>query len=341
VRKLTHDSFIKSIDLLKQILHLDITLDDLIFRTGHWLRITVAIETKRQQYLGHPSADTFWDYFSLIKNWKEDIGFDTNFYFSDKRVSLAKETTAKGIRTEDIDPNFIIKDSEDYMKTVRQQLINNSVTLLQDVNGKFWVLNKNYNFSDNQLINIDDLKSRINAFFDLDLGPIILSIYPTKIKKNIPWKMLLYLAWTFERGEEPTEIDTLTGISAVSGWKAYARWMQGYLLPIKEKSIHPSLYELPTILIERRTSAMNFLEQHLNDNKKSALGQIYTGFYNILQETIEELSKLQDYYNQDLAYQLIRNQITKVYFSEQKSLSYFKELKKIYHDLVKQRSAKS
>lgn len=326
------DSFLDCLEQAASILKLDLTRSYFAVRTGHWLRISLAMSVKRQEALGHPSADGFWDHIALMNKYYPDAGIDAMLYIGKKRITLAKETSAQGKRIIESEKIHILSSPEGFKEKINQFYHNNAILILFHKHGVYLLLHKSSN-----KLTLEDVNSNLTDYYSHDLGPVLIIINNMTPQEGIPWNSLEYLSWTFERGEEPTEVTGHHGHSAVSGWKAYARWIQGYLLKPKEKSIHSELQYLPELLIDRRTSAIEYLEILAKETRHAQLSQLFTDFVDVAKRTIEELSTLHQLYQKQASHQELRSQITKVYFTEQETLPIFKRFKRFHHDLVVQR----
>jgi len=294
--------------------HPEVNRSYLAFRSGHWLRVTLAMNLKRQTELGHPSADSLWDYNGMIANCFSDLGIKVRLYQSSKRNTLARRTKARGSR--DFYKDIVL------FEDMRNPLdLKDKTGLITHPDGYF-----------TQMSQIDSFE----IYDILPLGPIALEILEIEPKHNIPWDSLMYWGWTFERGEEPTEVIGKGGYSAVSGWKAYARWMQGYLLKPKKKGIHPYLKTLPSILFDRVNSASPYLEKIIEEESKVPLRENFEAFYEVIQKVKPLLTELDDLYRNNSSHSEIRKGITSVYFTFQETLPIFKSLKNLHHDYILQ-----
>ncbi len=287
------------------------------FRSGHWLRISMAMNLKRQLDLGNPVGDTLWDFNGFVTNCFEDMGIQVKIYQSKIRDTSARKTQALGNRAMSSDV-ILFDRPEEFVESISSAI---GKVMMTTTEGTF----------------VSHLPDNLEKLFDLPLGPVAIEIVDAVARHDTPWNSLMYWGWTFERGEEPTEVEGRGGISAVSGWKAYARWMQGYLLRPKPKAIHSDIRLIPHLIKDRMSSARPYLEKLITIEENENIRENYLSFIEVIDEVIPRLDHLIILYEEEAEHSALRKGITEVYFSVQKTLPIFKSFKNLHHDYVLQR----
>lgn len=258
-------------------------------------RISLSMNVKRGNEIGHPSSVYIWDLINTAENC---------FGFLDWRLSLGEmyhtsaRTTAAQSSRQLSDRITLISDDE---------ISGKGPAVLAHPDGYFKYYEKDF------LIEREIVEK-------MPFGPVILHIDGVNYAEiKFPRSMLKYLIKTFERGEEPMETRGKYNYSAVSGWKAYARWMQSYNIPLPDMQ-HQFLDKFIKLIDERRRYFSYYwyrlsviLENNLEKEFCLALGSRYF-------DIISPLSKMVD---REATYNLIKE----AYFIEQKALPTYKRIK--------------
>ena len=258
-------------------------------------RITLSMNVKRGNEIGHPSSVYIWDLINTAESCFEFL--DWRICLGEAYHTLARSTAAQSSRE-----------------------LSDRITLLSDddISGKgpaimahpdgYWEYYE-------QEFNID--KKIIEK---MPFGPVIL--YIDGIKESalkFPRSMLRYLINTFERGEEPMETRGKNNYSAVSGWKAYARWMQSYTIPIPDMQ-HEFLATLLQLIDERRRF-FSYYWYKLSENLDNELEKEFA--ITLASRYFDTLSPLYKMIEQEPTYNLVKE----TYFIDQKSLPTYKRIK--------------
>ena len=285
-------------------------------RLGHWLRISLAFQLPKQVNIGNPISDSFWDFISFKHHCFSDAGINASLYISESRINkaspLLKNILAKN--------NKITRFSN--LSTLQHYIKKNEgYGILTCNTGQFKVIKCG---SKVQILSLCEQNA---------CKPVFLCIHSIKVKSTIPWNSLLYWGWIFERGEEPTEIAIENSYSCVSGWKAYARWIQAYNLPANLNKFHQKLNNLSALLKDRRSVALDYLDYLIQIQKNSEIAFVLGNFKKIILELLPHLETL---HNSILAnYSMnVQDILLKCYFIEQKTRIEFKKIKRLYHDLI-------
>jgi hypothetical protein len=253
------------------------------------------MNVKRGNEIGHPSSIYIWDIINTAENcfgfldWRLSLGEP---YFTSARTTAAQSSREISKRITLLsDDEFrgegpaIVAHPDGYWKYYEQEFLIDRETIVK-----------------------------------MPFGPVILYIDGIKETAiNFPRSMLGYLINTFERGEEPMETRGKHGYSAVSGWKAYARWMQSFTVPLPDMQ-HQYLNEIIELIGERRKFFSYFwyrLSEMLDNELERDFALVLAKRY---YDTISPISKMN---NQGASYDLVKE----AYFIEQKALPTYKRIK--------------
>lgn len=253
-------------------------------------RITFSMNVKTNVEIGHPTSSFIWDIITTAENcftfmkWK--------LYVGEGYKGKARSTAAQTERT--ITENIHI---------INEPMVVNGPVIYAKPDG-FW------EYSEDKIV-LKDCE-------EMPFGPVAIQVQDFEdISLSFPVDMLSYLIATIERGEEPLEAVGRGNYSAVSGWKAYARWMQSYSIPLRN-IIHPYQEILVYILYERRYNFVIYLQELakvLLDTEKEMIEELFTKYRDTLQKIINVCLSP--------SYSNIRD----VYFLEQMILPTLKEIR--------------
>ncbi|MHA2091389.1 MAG: hypothetical protein ACW98K_11060 [Candidatus Kariarchaeaceae archaeon] len=272
--------------------------------TGHGARITLAMNVKTGKEIGHPSSNYIWDIISVAEHCFPDAGISYQLTISQEYADSSRLTTAQN--KSGLPPQVELTTIHDLPTMIQGPV------LYPQGDGKWY-------YSESA---IDT--STINTGY-MPFGPVFLQITGTLPQRlKFPYSTLKYLINTFERGEKPMEVAGVGNYSAVSGWKAYARWMQIFSIPLPGV-IHTNLQQLSSLLLVRRSNYYQYwkeLSQMLNLSQElefaDELANTYESMIPILREIVQTGNQLQ----------LIRS----LYFQEQKILPIFKRIHNYLRD---------
>ncbi len=327
------DTFSRAFELYFKQHQIPISRSEFLVFSGQWLRVSLAYLLKRQVNLGHPYGELSWDFLGLIRNTFGDLNLSVKFISGVERNNLAKNTIAKGER-EFSDKYVKYVSSKDEFISVIEKMANLSEEAVIGKNdGKYYFLT---NSRDSGSVSYSDVIQNVTEYYELPFGPIIFVPLNTKSVGvvDFPWNSIRYLSWTFERGEERTESVDKFGYTSVSGWKAYARWMNHYILPDRGKSIfHQNIRNLPSLIRDRRLTSITYWEKLAEQNQHKDLSAVISKLIKILNSSIEITNRIDLYYSNDIQDKAVRQLIRELYFNEQKTLPVFNELKRIYHNI--------
>jgi len=283
---------------LKTILNrLDYAVDYpyLLGRTGHGARFSLAMNTKTGKEIGHPSGHYSWDVIAVLEHCFPSAGIDATLYIGPGYATRARKTAAQSSRQ--LPVNVIELSSYDLDRKINGNL------LYADESGQWQIANST------DAIEVDWSK--------LPFGPVIFNIQGMMRQSGFPAGTMRYLVDTIERGEEPMEIRGRNNYSTVSGWKAYARWMQSFAVPLPDVQ-HEHLQSYPDLLYERRLGFVRFLEQ-LKDECEAEQIELIVGLLQRYRPVVSLLDELRQS-NPTM------EQIRSVYFAEQKTQTYYKKI---------------
>ena len=263
--------------------------------TGLGARITLSMNIKRGNDIGHPSSVYIWD---LINTAENCFGFlDWRLILGEGYHTSARTTAAQSSR----------KLSERIILVSDDEFRGRGPAIVAHPDGYFKYYEQEF-LIEKEIID------------KMPFGPVILyidGVMETEI--NFPRSILGYLIKTFERGEEPMETRGKNNYSAVSGWKAYARWMQSFTIPLPNMQ-HQFLDKF-VLLIDERRRYFSYYWYRLSDildnemEKEFALALARRYF-----DIIAPLSKMVDL---RATYDLVKE----AYFIEQKALPTYKRIK--------------
>lgn len=272
--------------------------------TGHGARITLAMNVKTGKEIGHPSSNYIWDIISVAEQCFPDAGISYQLII-DKGYAGPSRMTSK--QSDSVLPTQVKLISVHDLPPI----IHGPVLYPQG--------DGNWYYSESAL-DTNEVNTGTMPF-----GPVFLQItgvLPQRVK--FPSSTLQYLINTFERGEKPMEVAGKGNYSAVSGWKAYARWMQVYSIPL-QGVMHSNLPQLSTLLLVRRSHNYQYwkeLSQLLSISQEvefaHELAYAYESMIPILREIVQTSEQLH----------LIRD----LYFQEQKILPIFKRIHNYLRD---------
>ncbi len=306
-----------------------ISRSKILVETGHWLRISLALQLPRQSNIGHPSGETSWDFLGIVNATFSDLGIDYDLFIGEMRFTRGHKTAANAKYDIDWNKVHLLKSGKELIDLIENLPVQTSIVALP--NGTYSIVSDK---GTDYTISKDNLKENVDMLLAIPLGPVILKINSISIpeKQTLPWNTLNYLGWTFERGEEPTEIEGLNRFSTVSGWKAYARWMQAYLFD-NQKNIHPFIQKIPHLLLDRKQASLEHWK-HLADTLEiETSAKIASMFHEIAQDSIPLISELISAYEEGASYQSIRKHVADCYFNDQRTLQVFNLARKHYNDI--------
>lgn len=283
------DTFTLGILKAIQYFGLDVPVWQVIGTLGIGARFTMAMNVRSNVEIGHTSSSYIWDIVSTATRCFENLQWI--LYVGPGYIGSARSTAAQSER--------VVPEN---VEIVKGKLSIMGPVLYAQVDGD-WI------YSEEEIV--------INNDEGMPFGAVALQITGVKeFSLTFPEKMLQYLIDTLERGEEPMETTGEGNYSAVSGWKAYARWMQSYSIPLR-KIIHPYQQTLIKILYERRTHFCFYLSrlaENLKEKEKEMileLAKYYSGILIPLKSLVD---------GNIVSYAKIRE----IYFSEQMTLPTFK-----------------
>ncbi|MHA2501855.1 MAG: hypothetical protein ACXAE3_03210 [Candidatus Kariarchaeaceae archaeon] len=290
------DSFVQQLYHIFSERQIEVHPRYLYGRLGMGARFTLAMNTRTTREIGHPSSHYIWDIVGVIEHCFPDAGLEVTAYVGEGYASRARDTAAQTSR--EIPPNV--------------QIVNE----LPDLEGDIVYVDGSgvwkYTTSSNS-IDVD--------LSELPFGPVVLVIGQITVQHELPKNTLSYLIDTLERGEAPMEIRGTGDYSAVSGWKAFARWMQSFSIPLQGVQ-HDHLETFPALLLERRGYFAEFLEE-IAENQSIRFQEVLADLairYRAVQQALEDDSK----------YTLER--VRELYFIEQKTLTSYKKLANLLRD---------
>ena len=276
-------------------------------RLGHWLRISVCYSLKRQDQIGISIGDSCWDFPTFAKKCFPDAGIEYEIYSTNNHSNNIERKEPTNILNEEI--------LERIVKKSKYPLIINRP------DGSFSTIKNNVN-------NISKI-----IFSEYPLELVLFEIKSIEEKKEFPWNSLLHWKWVFERGEMQAEIAGRSGYSTVSGWKAYARWIQGFNSSIKGNKFHKDIVSLIILLEDRRKTAEEYfkylLELDLDENIRIAINK----FLEIISIFIMNIKKAKTASKISLINPDLRKYIMKCYSAEQETLIAFKLIQITYNKL--------
>jgi hypothetical protein len=267
--------------------------------TGYGSRLTLSMNVKTGKEIGHPSSNYIWDVLSFAENCLSNTGITWRLFIGNGYAGSSRKTSAQ----------------TDQKISNRVQLINQWDLKLNLQDGPIVYAHPdgNWYFSDKSE---DFAKSN---FKEMPFGPVIFQILDVdESDYQFPYLTLKYLLNTLERGEEPMETAGLGNYSAVSGWKAYARWMQAYSIPLRGIK-HEYLKNTAELLYEMRKEFVTYwheLHNRLKDNKEKEFALDIAQCYQAVLPILSEIKQDGESIN------LIRN----LYFTEQRTLPIYKKL---------------
>lgn len=253
------------------------------------------MNVKRGNEIGHPSSVYIWDLINTAESCFEFL--DWRLCLGEAYHTSARTTAAQSSR-ELSDRITLVSDDE--FSGMGPAIVANP--------GGYW------EYYEQEFL-IDKI-----TIEQMPFGPVIL--YIDGIKENLvkfPRSMLRYLINTFERGEEAMETMGKNSYSAVSGWKAYARWMQSFTIPIPDMQ-HVFLKTLLQIVEERRRFFSYYwykLSEKLDNELEREFALALASRYF---DTLSPLSKMVEL---EPTYNLVKE----AYFMEQKALPTYKRIK--------------
>lgn len=274
--------------------------------TGMGARFSLAMNVKSGREIGHPSSNYIWDIISTSENCFQELGINWQLFIDQAYDNRARATAAQ--QQNRISHHITYVESLD-------QIEGNIPILYADPSGE-WLYSESK--PSNLELNHDLMPFGVVAFQ-------IKSIIQDHDPYHFPSSTLSYLIRTLERGEEPMEIEGLGHYSVVSGWKAFARWMQAYSMPIKGIK-HSYLKNVINLLAVRRNDntkywfeLSNSLENKIESDFASELYSVYAKISEKITNTISaDIIKYQD--------------IKEIYYIEQESLSVYKRIKSFLKD---------
>ncbi len=321
------DSFSRGLTTVLQRYDSTITHPQMTVLSGQWLRVSMAMQLPRQINIGHPYGESGWDFLGIANAMLLPLSIDYRLYIGDLRYTRGHVTAANAKYPIDWQRIIIIQNLEELI-----QNIDTETSIIAMPDGSYRIISTR---DDDLFISKQSLLSVIDELIQLPLGPVILQIngLSDPIPQELPWDTLQYCGWTFERGEEPTEIEGNQRFSTVSGWKAYARWMQSYQFD-NSSAIHPFIKSIPHLLIDRRKAASEYWFTLASQLQIEQSASIAEQFGQIAEDAIPLFETLIDSYKDNENHRTIRKNISACYFNEQRTLHVFNQAKKHYNDLA-------
>ncbi len=298
--KIVSDSLVDSIK--KSINHLGVDYPSWFISgaTGLGARFSLAMNVKTGKEIGHPSSNFIWDIISTSENCFSEIGIDWQLYLGHLHSNRARTTSAQASRK--LSSRVTLFDEIDDLEL-------NGPLVVAYPNGEWRYLQTN---SDKIEINENELP----------FGYVVLQI--NKVVEDIdifhfPKSTLQYLINTLERGEEPMEIIGKGNYSAVSGWKAFARWMQAYSLPI-EGIKHPYLDKIIQLLHFRRSEISSYWSVLSNNLSKQKEKEFASNLSKVYQKVARKFNEID--YGKSNTYSISKE----IYYLEQETLPIYKNI---------------
>jgi hypothetical protein len=290
------DTFIFGLVSIAKSMHLTVDPSFFYGTTGQGARFTLAMNVKRGKFIGHPSSIYAWDIISVIEHCFPDAGIVAEAYLGEGYGNRARSTSAQSSR--EVPDNIHLISSDALFPEITGNL------LIAHPEGRW--------FTAPSTADIDIEWDR------MPFGPVVINILEIKPHDWVlPRRTLNYLIDTLERGEEPMEVVGRHDLNAVSGWKAFARWMQSFTVPLPDIR-HPFLSELPPLLLDRRTNQVHYLRtlaDQLENQEHDLIAQLAERY----QEMITPLEHL---VNSEPDLDSVRT----AYFAEQSTQSIFKKI---------------
>ncbi len=294
---LIHDSFVEGIkDCLIQLGY-DVPNWQISGVLGIGTRFSLAMNVRTGKEIGHPSSNYIWDLISVAENCFAEFGIEWTLFIGSAYSGQARKTAARSSRTISSNVHLISPNTT---------MIIPSPVVYALPNGK-WVSSTS------------SFELNVSDYLKMPFGPVFLHIsgyHQQELK--FPSSTLGYLEKTLERGEEPMESVGMGDYSCVSGWKAFARWMQSYSLPLRDIK-HPHLDNLLDLLRIRRThfvKYLTFLLDHLTDAKETELISELRTVYD------EQVKYINTLHSQNTNFVAVKT----LYFIEQRTLPVYKAI---------------
>ncbi len=266
--------------------------------SGFGSRITLTMNVKTGKEIGHPSSNYIWDIVSFAQQCLENTGINWNLFIGDGYFTDARLTAVQRL------------NSYSKINLIRPEEMEGIL-----IQGPYVTAHP-----DGSWIYGDNFKDQNHPDYEImPFGPVVFKITDvTEKQMNFPYSTLIYLINTLERGEEPMETIGIGNYSAVSGWKAYARWIQAYTVPLKGIR-HDHLKNLAPIIRERRSEFAVYwrnLSSELNNKVEITfaenLAKAYQNLIPFLDNIIESGETIET--------------IRDLYFEEQKILPIYKRI---------------
>ncbi|MCY3413907.1 MAG: hypothetical protein INQ03_19855 [Candidatus Heimdallarchaeota archaeon] len=258
-------------------------------QTGIGARITLAMNVRTGKDVGHPNSSYIWDIISTVTSTFEFLDYTLHI----GQGYIGSRNTAAQMK----------REIPENVRIFEEEVLLSEPHIIARENG-------DWEFAEQSLLHDSDT---------MPFGPVALVIHGVMQEElYFPTQMFIYLIHTLERGEEPLELPGRGNYSAVSGWKAYARWMQSFSIPIRGIR-HEYQETLLQILFERRTMFCVYLEnlvEILNEQEKELVEEIIKRYRAVLPAIMKVI-------NTGLSY----NGIKEIYFLEQMALPGNKEIR--------------
>ena len=274
------------------------------------------MNTKTGKEIGHPSGHYSWDIVGVVEHCFPDCGIESTLYIGPGYATRARSTAAQSER--ELPENVMLLPDFSLDPSLELQSSN---LIYPDQNG-VW-----HHTSSLSSIDVD--------WSVFPFGPILIEIHGFTYKSGFPASTLQYLINTLERGEEPMEIRGRNNYSTVSGWKAFARWMQSYAIPLPDVQ-HQQLNYQANLLVERRFHFIEFLMEllpDLNEKETELIAGLQSKYEQAFITLIEEMTEnsIDSFDRFDWETLVIKKSFTlgnirSCYFAEQKTLTYYKKL---------------
>ncbi|MHA2031204.1 MAG: hypothetical protein ACW99Q_17625 [Candidatus Kariarchaeaceae archaeon] len=269
--------------------------------TGLSARFSLSMNVKTGREIGHPSSNYIWDIISTAENCFNEIGINWELYINKSYYNRARRTSAQS--------STLLSEKIQFVKNF-ENLDDEGKLIFAHPSGVWKYQDDNFS---NIKFDIDELPFGV-------VGIKIKGVKPDIDYNRFPSNTLKYLIKTLERGEEPMEISGKGNYSAVSGWKAFARWMQAYSMPL-EGVKHEFLDEVINLLKIRRIenglywlNLSNSLDNKIEKEFAHKLHEIYS----VVGLKLTDITSKHEIEYKD---------IKEVYFNEQETLPIYKKIK--------------
>ncbi|MDH5401529.1 MAG: hypothetical protein OEY49_03470 [Candidatus Heimdallarchaeota archaeon] len=293
IKEINKDSFIQSLSTAINKFDETYPIWYFIGASGYGTRISLSMNVKTGKEIGHPTSNYIWDIVNFFHYCVPETGISAKLYIGMGYQTSSRHTAAKGSNLSNSTISFLEYGE---FPNIQDKLI------YVDHNG-------NWKYDDH----FREIEIETYPF-----GPIFIEIQAVhKMKYQFPSTTLKYLCDTLERGEEPMEVAGKGSYSCVSGWKAYARWMQSFQIPLIGIQ-HEYLNFIPIMILERRKAFILYLSElinHLDGDEFNLISQLHQKYQNLL-PLLDQL----------LSAKPTIETVRQLYYTEQKTLSVYKKI---------------